>query len=88
MFLPMYAATSRFANRCLRGGRFATIGSPLKFGLRKLHVRFTPKNGLRWSDRPSPKGAMKRHSRESGGGVVSSQVSIVPSITVAIYEGF
>jgi hypothetical protein len=42
MFLLMYAATSRFANRCLRGGRFATIGSPLKFGLRKLHVRFTP----------------------------------------------
>jgi hypothetical protein len=57
MFLLMYAATSRFANRCLRGGGFATIGSPLKFGLRKLHVRFTPKNGLRWSDRPSPKGA-------------------------------
>jgi len=42
MFLLMYAATSRFANRCLRGGGFATIGSPLKFGLRKLHVRFTP----------------------------------------------
>jgi hypothetical protein len=57
MFLLMYAATSRFANRYLRGGGFATIGSPLKFGLRKLHVRFTPKNGLRWSDRPSPKGA-------------------------------
>jgi hypothetical protein len=58
----MYAATSRFANRCLRGGGFATIGSPLKFGLRKLHVRFTPKNGLRWSDRPCPKGARKRHA--------------------------
>ena len=64
MFLLMYAATSRFANRCLRGGGFATIGSPLKFGLRKLHVRFTPKNGLRWSDRPSPKGA-KNGSRAS-----------------------
>jgi hypothetical protein len=41
MVLLMYAATSRFANRCLRGGGVATIGSPLKFGLRKRHVRFT-----------------------------------------------
>jgi hypothetical protein len=57
MFLMMYAATSRFANRGLRGGGFATIRSPLKFKLRKLHVRFNFKNGLRWSDRPSPKGA-------------------------------
>jgi hypothetical protein len=58
----MYAATSRFANRGLRGGGFATIGSPLKFELRKLHVRFTLKNGLRWSDRPNPKGATNRHT--------------------------
>jgi len=42
MVLLMYEATSRFANRCLRGGGVATIGSPLKFGLRKRHVRFTP----------------------------------------------
>jgi hypothetical protein len=61
MFLLMYAATSRFANRGLRGGGFATIRSPLKFKLRKLHVRFNFKNGLRWSDRPSPKGANRRH---------------------------
>jgi hypothetical protein len=32
MFLPMYAATSRFANRRLRGGGIATIGTPTLSG--------------------------------------------------------
>jgi hypothetical protein len=64
MFLLMYAATSRFANWCFAWRRDCHRRQPLKFGLRKRHVRFTPKNGLRWSDRPSPVRAKRGHPEQ------------------------
>jgi hypothetical protein len=63
---------SRSADR----GRQVRLGSQATVWRCADHFRSTPINGHRQIGLPGPVRAMKRHPRESGGGVVSSQISI------------
>jgi hypothetical protein len=60
MFLLMYAATSRFANRRLRGGGIATIGTPYPFRMVGMRATIAAKIGGNCSEQAYTRGSAKR----------------------------
>jgi len=60
MFLLMYAATSRFANRRLCGGGIATIGTPYPFRMVGMRATIAAKIGGNCSEQAYTRGSAKR----------------------------